>query len=101
MKNKNIIFIIFFLTQFYIIYSQTIYLQTNIRLSRKKFSNLIFGVNFADETMLNSVSYTINRRGGNSETRYNWEYGISNKASDWFFFNIADTLLSGTTLPVF
>jgi len=31
------------------------------------------------------LNLTINRAGGNAETRYNWQLNAHNRASDWFF----------------
>ncbi|EFC39512.1 predicted protein [Naegleria gruberi] len=59
----------------------------------------IFGVNYAQEANFQSVKYTINRKGGNSDTRYNWQQNIHNTAQDWFFMNIPDEIESGQILP--
>jgi hypothetical protein len=48
---------------------------------------------------LNSVKYTVNRQGGNAETAYNWQYGVSNRAFDWYFENIPDSVANPANLP--
>lgn len=59
----------------------------------------IYGVSFADATHFKNVKYPLNRNGGNSATRYNWEKSISNKGSDWFYFNIPDDVANEAALP--
>jgi hypothetical protein len=48
-------------------------------------SPLIYGVAFATSNDLNSLNFTLNRSGGNSETRYNWQLNAHNLANDWYF----------------
>jgi hypothetical protein len=55
------------------------------------FSPLIFGVAYGDATRNAQVGYTVRRWGGNSTTRYNWQYDIHNTASDFYFENIQDS----------
>jgi hypothetical protein len=59
----------------------------------------IFGVNHADSSHLNSVPYTVNRKGGNAETRMNWEKAIHSTASDWFYQNVPDEVDDVAKLP--
>ncbi len=65
----------------------------------REISPAIFGVSFADAEQLASVPYPANRWGGNSVTRYNWQADVSNKASDWFFMNIAEASVDPALLP--
>ena len=53
-------------------------------------SPLIFGVSFGDPARNAVVGYPVERWGGNSTTRYNWQADIHNTASDYFFENIRD-----------
>ncbi|HUL79927.1 MAG TPA: glycoside hydrolase family 44 protein [Vicinamibacteria bacterium] len=62
-------------------------------------SPLVFGVNFASRATLTRMLYPANRWGGNSTTRYSWVDDTSNRASDWFFFNIPEDDPDPTTLP--
>ncbi len=55
------------------------------------FSPLIFGVAYGDATRNAQVGYTVRRWGGNSTTRYNWQYDIHSTASDYFYENIPDS----------
>ncbi len=58
-------------------------------LDRRAISDLIYGVNFASAAQLAEVGYTLNRWGGNSTTRFNWQLDVHNSAFDWFYFNYA------------
>jgi len=62
-------------------------------------SRFIYGVNFADSSQLSSIPYPVNRWGGNSVTRYNWELDVSQKGSDWYFQNIANSDVDVSQLP--
>src|SRR6201996_6405290 len=55
------------------------------------FSPLIFGVAYGDARRNAQIGYTVRRWGGNSTTRYNWQYDIHNTANDYFFENIPDS----------
>ncbi|HFC12426.1 MAG TPA: hypothetical protein ENJ56_06240, partial [Anaerolineae bacterium] len=47
----------------------------------------IYGINFGDEALLDSLNATVRRWGGNALTRYNWQLDVSHTASDWYFLN--------------
>lgn len=67
--------------------------------SRKAISPTIYGVNHAGSSQLASVPYPVNRWGGSSTTRYNWQADVSNRAADWFFMNIPEPSLDPAQLP--
>lgn len=48
-------------------------------------SPLIYGVHFAGTAELLDLNATVNRHGGNSVGRYNWQQDIDNRGSDYFF----------------
>jgi hypothetical protein len=48
-------------------------------------SPLIYGLNWATPEQMADLRATVNRRGGNATTRYNWQQNADNRASDWFF----------------
>jgi hypothetical protein len=50
-------------------------------------SPLIYGVAFADQTVLVELGATVDRWGGNTATRYNWVAEAWNAARDWEFRN--------------
>ncbi len=60
-------------------------------------SPLIYGMNFADKNLAQDLHLPIDRWGGNSTTRYNWQIDVHNTGSDYFFENIPDG--NSTTLP--
>ena len=55
-------------------------------------SDEIYGINFGDKELLESLNAGVRRWGGNAVTRYNWQLDVSHTASDYFFMNYpADT----------
>ena len=61
-------------------------------LNRHPISPLIYGVAFATSNQLADLNVPLNRSGGNSETRYNWQINAHNHAADWYFESIADSV---------
>jgi hypothetical protein len=61
------------------------------QLNRHPISPLIYGVAFASASQLTELNCPLNRSGGNSETRYNWQLNAHNHAADWYFESIADS----------
>lgn len=58
----------------------------------------IYGVSFGPSGP-DVPAYPVRRWGGNSVTRYNWQADVSNKGSDWFFFNIPEATPDPSQLP--
>jgi len=54
------------------------------------FSPRIFGVAYGDAARNAQMGYTVDRWGGNSTTRYNWQVDFHNTANDYYFENIPD-----------
>ena len=52
------------------------------------FSPLIFGVAYGDTARNAQMGYTVDRWGGNSTTRYNWQVDVHSTAQDYFWENI-------------
>jgi hypothetical protein len=59
--------------------------------NRHPISPLIYGVAFASADQLNQLNAPLNRSGGNSESRYNWQLNAHNRGADWYFESLADT----------
>jgi hypothetical protein len=60
----------------------------NVHLGRHPISHFIYGVNGASADILAGLRPTLNRWGGNSSTRYNWQLGNAwNSGSDWQYRN--------------
>lgn len=57
---------------------------------RHPISPLIYGTAFASASEMVELNFTINRSGGNSESRYNWLINAHNRANDWYFQSLAD-----------
>jgi hypothetical protein len=58
--------------------------------NRHPISPLIYGVAFASASQLADLNAPLNRSGGNSETRYNWQLNAHNRANDWYFESLDD-----------
>ena len=54
-------------------------------VNRKPINPQIYGIAHADAAMLNDLNVPLNRSGGNSTTRYNWQINADNRAFDWYF----------------
>ncbi len=54
----------------------------------------VYGVAFGSEALIRDLNVPVNRSGGNTETRYNWQINAHNHAADFYFESIAD---SGST----
>lgn len=71
----------------------------------RQVSPRLFGVNwglspFEQESEQKwQTSYTTNRWGGNAVTRYSWESDIQNRAFDWYFEDIPNTVQNTSALP--
>lgn len=59
--------------------------------NRHPISPNIYGLAFASKSDLAATNFTMNRSGGNSTSRYNWQLNASNHANDWYFESILDT----------
>jgi hypothetical protein len=71
-------------------------LTANVR----PFSQQIFGVAYGSGTRNAQMGYTVDRWGGNSTTRYNWQVDVHSTARDYFWENIPDcTAPSCTGMP--
>lgn len=66
-------------------------ITVNALQNRRPISPFIYGVAFATPAELTELNATLNRSGGNSETRYNWQLNAHNRAADWYFESLADS----------
>ena len=48
----------------------------------------IYGMNGASDALEKELHLTVDRWGGNTTTRYNWQNNTGNTGSDWYFENI-------------
>lgn len=61
---------------------------------RHAINPLIYGVAFASAGQLNELNAPLNRWGGNTTTRYNWQLNADNRANDWYYQCIAGSSAS-------
>jgi hypothetical protein len=66
-------------------------ITVNATLNPRPINPLIYGVAFAEAGELAELNAPLNRWGGNSTTRYNWQLNADNKANDWYFQSIANS----------
>jgi hypothetical protein len=66
--------------------------------NQRPISPQIYGVAFAKGAQLGDLNFTLNRSGGNSATRYNWQTDSHNTAQDYFYESISECF--GSNPPV-
>jgi len=66
-------------------------IQIDAAADRHAISPLIYGVAFASSNDLKALNLPLNRSGGNSTTRYNWQTNASNHANDWYFESLSES----------
>lgn len=71
-------------------------ISINAASNQVPISPLIYGVAFATSNQLNDLNFTMNRMGGNNETRDNWQINAHNLDFDWYFESYPD---SSSTTP--
>ncbi|SDY38601.1 Cellulose binding domain-containing protein [Micromonospora pattaloongensis] len=74
-------------------------LAVDVTADRHPISPHIYGMNFADEALADELDLPVRRWGGNATTRYHYRYDTTNRASDWFFENIAEANDAPEALP--
>jgi hypothetical protein len=77
-------------------------ITVDAQLNQHPINPLIYGVALAKSNQLADLNFTINRSGGNAETRYNWQINAHNHAGDWYFESIPDSsAVAGATADEF
>ncbi|MEV4760830.1 glycoside hydrolase family 44 protein [Micromonospora sp. NPDC049559] len=74
-------------------------LEVDLSADRHPISPYVYGMNFADEALAAELALPVRRWGGNATTRYHYRYDTTNRASDWFFENIAEANDAPEQLP--
>ena len=71
--------------------------------NRHAISPQIYGVAFATSNELSDLNFTLNRSGGNNETRDNWQINAHNLDFDWYFesYPDSDSTVPGNTMDAF
>jgi hypothetical protein len=77
-------------------------IAVNALANRHPISPMIYGVAFATSNQLSDLNFTMNRSGGNNETRYNWQLNAHNLDFDWYFESYPDSSATpGATADAF
>lgn len=66
-------------------------LTVDPRANRRPIDPRIYGMAFASQAQVADLNIPLNRSGGNSESRYNWQINAHNRAMDWYFQSLADS----------
>src|SRR3954462_103141 len=74
-------------------------LSRNAAAQKHPISPLIYGMNFADESLAAELWLPVRRWGGNTTTRYNWQNDMANHTSDYYFENIPEDNPDPSHLP--
>ena len=65
--------------------------NVDAQASRHPISPKIYGVAFGSTGDVMTLNAPLNRYGGNSSTRYNWQLNGDNRGADWYFESYGDT----------
>ena len=60
-------------------------INVDAHADRHRINPNVYGVNFATQEQLAALNVPLNRSGGNTRTRYNWQQNAANHAHDWFY----------------
>jgi len=60
-------------------------LSVDADADRHPISPYIYGINYASETVAAELGLPVNRWGGNSTSRYNWQTNMTNVGDDWYY----------------
>jgi len=64
--------------------------QVDANANRHPISPLIYGANWVDQATISDLNLSVNRRGGNATTTYNWQINATNRAGDWYFESLSE-----------
>jgi len=67
-------------------------LSVDAAASRHAISPYIYGMNFASQPIASALNLPVDRWGGNSTSRYNWQNDTTNTGRDWYFENVPDAV---------
>jgi hypothetical protein len=68
-----------------LVLAQTVTINIDAAADRHRINPNVYGVNFATQAQLEDLNVQLNRSGGNTATRYNWQQNAANHANDWFY----------------
>ena len=64
--------------------------NVNANANRLAISPYIYGSNWLDTASIDDLNISVNRRGGNATTTYNWQLNCTNRGGDWYFESLSD-----------
>jgi hypothetical protein len=64
-------------------------IDVDVAANRHAIDPRIYGLAFATTAQLNDLNVPLNRSGGNTTSRYNWQVNADNKGFDWYFQSLA------------
>jgi hypothetical protein len=70
--------------------AQTVTIDVDGARNSRAISPLIYGLAFATPAQLADLNVPLNRSGGNTTSRYNWQLNATNRGMDWYFESIAE-----------
>lgn len=82
--------------------AQVVQIEVDAASRQRAISPLVYGVAFASTAELQDLNVPLNRWGGNTTSRYNWQVNADNRAQDWYFESIAhDSAVAGASGDAF
>lgn len=69
--------------------AQSVTISVDVNRDRKPIDPRIYGLAYATSAQASDLNATLNRRGGNPTSRYNWTLNADNRGVDWFFESLA------------
>ena len=66
-------------------------ISVDATLNRRAIAPEVYGLAFASQAELADLNVPLNRWGGNSTSRYNWQLNAENHAADWYYESIGDS----------
>jgi Glycoside hydrolase family 44 len=69
----------------------TNFVTIDVAANRHSISPEIYGVAFASTAELQDLNSPLNRSGGNTTSRYNWQVNADNRANDYYFESIGSS----------
>ena len=78
-----------------LVLAQTLTINVDAAADRHRINPDVYGVNHATPAQLLDLNVQLNRSGGNTTTRYNWQQNCANHANDWFY----ESLEHGPDIP--
>ena len=76
-------------------FNPTVVVSVDAAGNRHAIDPRVYGVAFADTATIDDLSIPLNRWGGNTTSRYNWQISTANHARDYYFENIPDNAPNG------